>query len=99
MPAQFDVFETRRGPPVVVVQSNLHGDLNTRVVVPLRREGTGRRPIEPFNPLLDVDGTRYILQTDLILTVPVRTLRHRLASAAEHRDAIVRALDFLFLGI
>lgn len=80
-------------------QSDLLDIVRTRVVVPLIPERQdGPRPATRLHPVFEIDGTRYILATHLIATVPVDILKEPRGSLMEQRDMITAALDFLFQG-
>lgn len=87
-------------PYFLVVQSEFLQDLPTRVVVPLTRARTIKGPPATLlNPEFEIEGVRVVMLTQQIANVPLTALRSPVASLESHRDAIVRALDFLFEGI
>jgi toxin CcdB len=100
---QFDVvanpdpLEAAQRPYLVILQSDLVADLSSTVVAPLvprdQMQGAQR-----LNPILRVEGREYWLATHELFAVDQRMLRGRVATLAEHRDAIVAALDFVFFG-
>jgi len=102
---RFDVFCNREStarhiPFFLLVQSELLHDLPTRVVVPLVRLGALKGPpASMLNPEFEVEGVRVAMLTQQLAGVPVGVLRTRVASLEDQRDAILRALDFLFSGI
>lgn len=103
--ARFDVFRNsgdhaREVPFLLDVQSGLLGDLETRVVVPLRRcdKFPSVRLPEDLIPVFHVEGIDCMLQTPLLAAVPVALLKKPVASLATERQRIVAALDFLFEG-
>jgi toxin CcdB len=103
MTRQFDVvdnpdpLETAHRPYLVVLQSDLVSGLTSTVVAPLvphdQMKGANR-----LNPILQVEGRDYWLATHELFAVDQRILRNRVATLADHRDAIVAALDFVFIG-
>ena len=103
MTRQFDVvdnpdpLETAHRPYLVVLQSDLVSGLTSTVVAPLvphdQMKGAHR-----LNPILQVEGRDYWLATHELFAVDQRILRNRVATLADHRDAIVAALDFVFIG-
>src|SRR6266700_4668219 len=100
---QFDVvanpdpIEAEHKPYLVVLQSDLISGLTSTVVAPLvprdQMRGASR-----LNPLMPVEGREYWLATHELFAVDQRMLRGRLATLSDHHDAIVAALDFVFLG-
>jgi len=100
---QFDVvanpdpIEAAHRPYLVVLQSDLVSGLTSTVVAPLvqreRMKGAQR-----LNPLLTVEGREYWLATHELFAVDQRFLRGAVASVADRRDAIIGALDFVFVG-
>jgi toxin CcdB len=103
MTRQFDVVanpdptEAAHRPYLVVLQSDLVSGLSSTVVAPLvprdRMKGAQR-----LNPILPVESREYWLATHELFAVDQRVLRGRVATLADHRDAIIAALDFVFIG-
>jgi toxin CcdB len=103
MTRQFDVvgnpdpLEAVHRPYLVVLQSDLASGLTSTVVAPLvprdQMKGADR-----LNPLVPVEGREYWLATHELFAVDQRVLRTRVATLADHRDAIIAALDFVFIG-
>ncbi len=103
MTRQFDVvdnpdpLETAHRPYLVVLQSDLVSGLTSTVVAPLvphdQMKGANR-----LNPILQVEGRDYWLATHELFAVDQRILRNRVATLADHRDTIIAALDFVFIG-
>jgi hypothetical protein len=50
-------------------------------------------------PIVQHDGSEFLLALELMTTVPIRVLRQNLGSIAQYRDDITRALDWLFTGV
>lgn len=96
--ARLDVYKLTEGNYVVDVQANLLDQLNRRVVVPLVPLGTVVPPIRDLNPVFEILGMQFVMMTQALANVPVRDLRHPVASLEKQRDAVTRALDILFLG-
>jgi len=103
MTRQFDVvdnpdpLEAAHRPYLVVLQSDLVSGLTSTVVAPLvprdRMKGA-----DCLNPIVPVEGREYWLATHELFAVDQRVLRGRVATLADHRDAIIAALDFVFVG-
>ena len=101
---QFDVFANpfprsrERQPLLVSLQSDLLAhSLDTTVVAPL--EPAAASPFaDRLNPHVTLESGDYVLVTQELVTVRKAVLRQAAGSVAEHRDAIIRALDLLFTG-
>lgn len=103
MSRQFDVVpnpdaaDAAHKPYLVVLQSDLISGLASTVVAPLVPKpnmiGAGR-----LNPILVVDGREFWLATHELFAVDRRMLRQSIASVSEQRDAIMSAIDFVFIG-
>lgn len=103
--AQFDVFPNngpgaQTTPFVVDVQSDLLGDLGTRVVIPLRRRDTFPAQILPtrLTPVFALQDIACLLETAKMAAVPERILKNPVGSLAARRDEITGAIDFLVHG-
>ncbi len=103
MTRQFDVVanpdaeEAAHRPFLVILQSDLVSELSSTVVAPLvprdRMAGAQR-----LNPIVSVEGREFWLATHELFAVDRRILRKQVANLAEDRDAIIAALDFVFIG-
>lgn len=103
---RFDVFRNpstvaaKHIPFLLVVQSDLLDELPTRVVVPLVKSTAIKGPsATTLNPEFEIDRTRVTMLTQQIAGVPTDILRKRETNLEPQREAILRALDFLFSGI
>ncbi len=104
--AQFDVYRNRnaaskaRFPLLLDVQSDLLESLATRVVIPLAPlTATRARKMDVLTPTLRVEGKNFLLMTPQLAGIAARELGPAVDSLAEHRDAIIAALDLLITGI
>jgi toxin CcdB len=103
--AQFDVYRnpsavTRKTIPFLLdLQSDLLSDLTTRVVAPLYLADAYGPAARHLNPILSVKGTKVVMSSAELATIPRRVLQNPVATVASARSEIVGALDFLFLGI
>jgi toxin CcdB len=84
-------------PFLVVLQSDLVSGLRSTVVAPLvpRHEMVGARQL---TPLVTVQGQEYWIAIYELFAVEQHMLGPRRGTLAEHRDAIIAALDLLFTG-
>ena len=98
--ARLDVHPLRGEDDLYVldVQAAVLSQLATRAVVPLLPAAAAPKPIGELNPVFDIGGRPYVLVTQAIATVPARELKPAVASLAEHRDRVTRALDLLLVG-
>jgi len=103
---RFDVFSNdnpatkRKFPYLLVLQSELLSELDTAVVAPLGKPAVVEGKLtQLLTPLLEVDGGSYAMYTPELAAVPTARLRKHIGNLEAQRDAIVRALDFLFHGI
>jgi toxin CcdB len=102
---QHDLFanpgaRTRRAFPfIAVLQADLAGEGRGRVVAPLAPRQAMPGAVGRLLPIVRHDGTEFLLALELLTSVPVSALQHRLGSIAQHRDDIIRALDWLFTGV
>lgn len=56
------------------VQSDLLGDLNTRVVVPLLKIGEAPLPAKRLNPVFQIEGVEVMMATQFLSAVPATLL-------------------------
>ena len=104
---QFAVHRNRnaatkvRFPLLLDVQSDLLGDLGTRVVVPLTPASLAmkRSVMQTFNPVCNVEGKPYVLFTPQLAGISAKELGPAIADLSGDRQAIIAALDLLFTGI
>ena len=101
---QFDVFVnpdpefSETHPYFIVLQHDLLGHLNTRVVAPL----VAPKAIQFFERLMpdvSVEGSRYVVDVTNIGVIPARMLQERVANLEDRRYDIVRAIDLVFTGV
>jgi toxin CcdB len=103
--AQFDVFvnpilQARRAYPyVAVLQSDLAETGREWIVAPLapraRLAGTAGR----LTPHVRVSGVDHVLLVPSMAAIAAGDLRDLRGQLIAHREAIVAALDYLFLGV
>jgi toxin CcdB len=85
---------------LVEVQSNLLDELDSCVVIPLRRVDRFAQVALParLTPRFAVEGLDCMLETQKLAAVPRRLLKERVTSLASEQSRITGALDFLFQG-
>ena len=100
--AQFDVYRLPRGAGsilVVDVQNKLFDGLATRVVAPLYPLNAKDKPILRLNPVVEIDGQRYLLAVQEMSALRMKSLGAKVASLEARRDEIVAAIDFLITSV
>jgi toxin CcdB len=103
--SQYDVFDNpipqarRAFPFVAVLQSEIADTGRDRIVAPLvprsRMSGSVGR-LTPLVKVADVDHVLLVPRMTAIAATDLRTVKDRLIA---HREDIVAALDYLFLGV
>ena len=101
--AQFDIHANSAGgevdfPYLLDIQSDFLDRLNTRLVVPLMALDSFGTPIERLNPVFEVAGGAYVGVFTEMAGVSQNLLGEVVDSAAERRDEIVAAVDFMIQG-
>ena len=90
---------SRAYPYLLDVQSDIIGELNTRLVIPLfLLDEVSGRPARRLNPVLNVDGEDFLVMTHEMASVRQSQLGEEVVSVREQRQAIKNALDFLLDG-
>lgn len=86
-------------PFLLDVQSDIIGELSTRLVIPLLpREKMKSSPVERLTPLLSVDGKEYLLMIHEMASVRLAQLGPEVMDVHNQRHIIKNALDFLLDG-
>ncbi|MDK3073482.1 CcdB family protein [Sedimentitalea sp. JM2-8] len=99
MTAQFDLYRMAGGPMVVILQSDLLDQLNTRVVAPLVPAHSVNRVLRSLNPVAVIGEESFLVMPQLAATLTLGELGTRIGSLAVLRDDILRAMDALLSGI
>ena len=99
MAAQFDLYRMRGGGLVVVLQSDLLDQLQTRVVAPLVSANSVARVMRPLNPAVTLGDEAYLVMPQLAATLTLSEMGEKVGSLAMMHDAIVRSVDALLSGI
>lgn len=103
--AQFDVFDNpitrarRAYPFVAVLQSDLADTGRDRMVAPLVPRARLPGTVGRLTPHVAVVGVEHVLLVPSMTAVRADDLRAPRGALTSYRDAIVAALDFLFLGV
>jgi len=102
---QFDVFDNpiaqarRDFPFVMILQADLSSTGRDRIVAPLVPRKRMTKLAGRLTPVVDVGGLPHVLLVPRMTSVAAADLRTVKAQLATHRDAVVTAIDFLFLGV
>lgn len=97
--SRFDVYAHRHEAGYLLdVQSDLLGQLNTRVVVPLMPLDTGPAAAQRLNPQFTVQGAPVSMVTQYMAAIPATELAQHICSLDRERDVILQAIDFLHQG-
>lgn len=101
---QFTVYRnngnSRAYPFLLDVQSDIIGELHTRIVIPLFPfEAFNGRPAQRLNPVISVDGTKYVVMTHEMAGVRLGQLGSEVSNVQEYRQLIKGAIDFLLDGV
>jgi toxin CcdB len=82
---------------VLVLQRDWLADVRTRIVAPLIPLGQALA-IERLHPLIEIEGTMFVIMMDRLAATDGRFLLATDHSAERIRDAITSAFDLLFTG-
>lgn len=102
---QFDVFDNpipqarRDFPFVVVLQSDVASTGRDRIVAPLVPRKRMPKLAGRLTPVVSVGGLEHVLLVPRMTSVAAADLRVIKAQLPAHRDDIVSAIDYLFLGV
>ena len=93
--AQLDVYRLADGGLVLDCQNARFDDIGTRFVVPLVPGEFAPPHKAGLNPIFDIDGERVTMITQFATSIRTQELRRHVGTLANHRDAVVAALDTL----
>jgi toxin CcdB len=102
---QLDVFENpiprarRAYPFVIVLQADLADTGRDRIVAPLAPRARLPGAVGRLTPHVKVGDVEHVVLIPSLAAVPLEELRERRGQLTQYRDAIVAALDYLFLGV
>ena len=101
---QFTIYRNKRNarvyPYLLNVQSDIIGELHTRMVIPLvpLADFTGR-PAQRLNPVITVEGGKYLVLTHEMAAVRLAQLGEEVTEVQESRQLVKDAIDFLLDGV
>jgi toxin CcdB len=98
--ARFDVLRERGGGGYLLdCQADILRDLATRFTVPLFPYAKAPKPLaNRLNPILEIDGGRYVMMTQYASAIRRAELGERVARLDKEQAAIMNALDMLLTG-
>ena len=95
--ARYDLF--RDGNDYLLdVQADTLDELNTRVVIPVRRPERAPKPAKRLNPTFRIESQQYLMVTQFLAAVPESALGEAVDNLSQEHDKIIAALDMLFQG-
>ncbi|AJC77528.1 plasmid maintenance toxin/cell growth inhibitor CcdB protein [Rhizobium etli bv. phaseoli str. IE4803] len=80
------------------LQSDLHGDLTTRIMAPMLPLEALPKIMRQLNPQFVINGGPYVMPTQFIGAISVKEIGVAAADLTAESDRIISALDFLFQG-
>ena len=89
-------------PLLLDVTSDIIGQLNRRVVIPLlpvEKYPGDHRPARMLPLIRLTDGKEYVVMTHELAGIPARSMGSEFCSAMQYRTQIKAAIDFIFDGI
>ncbi|MCA7014380.1 CcdB family protein [Dickeya dadantii] len=90
---------SRAYPYLLDVQSDIIGELHTRLVIPLfPEEKVNASVVKRLTPVLPVEGRDYLVMTHEMASVRLSQLGPQVMDAQSYRQSIKAALDFLLDG-
>jgi toxin CcdB len=102
---QFDVFDNpvprarQDFPLVIVLQSDVASVGRDRIVAPLVPRERMTKLAGRLTPIVSVGGVEHVMLVPRMTSVAATELRIPRAQLTAHRDDILLAIDFLFLGV
>jgi toxin CcdB len=103
--AQFSVYKNPAKtadiyPFLVEIQSDFLSDLRSTIVLPLSPlEIIGFKPISRLNPIVVIQGQRYVVMTQELAGISRSILGDVCGSVETYRLEIITAIDFVLSGL
>lgn len=95
---QFDIVRLKGGQLGVILQADLLGDRQTRIVAPLF-PSTDIIPTPRLHPIVRIGRRNYLIATEQLAAILKREIEAVLGSVAEREYEVRRALDLVFFGV
>ncbi|ACI57512.1 CcdB protein [Rhizobium leguminosarum bv. trifolii WSM597] len=80
------------------LQSDLHGELTTRIMAPMLPLEALPKIMRQLNPQFVINDVPYVMATQFIGAVSIKEIGIVAADLTSDSDRIIGALDFLFQG-
>ncbi|KPH09719.1 hypothetical protein CO657_21690 [Rhizobium acidisoli] len=80
------------------LQSDLHGELTTRIMAPMLPLEALPKIMRQLNPQFVINDVPYVMATQFIGAVSIKEIGVVAADLTSDSDRIIGALDFLFQG-
>lgn len=81
--AQYDVFQNPDGFGYLIdVQSDLLGELSTRLIIPLLPGSQAPKPATRLNPMMRIGDEPHVMVTQFIAAVPATLMNEPVTSVA-----------------
>ena len=97
--ARFHVYNLMHSDAFALdLQSDLHGELTTRIMAPMLPLEALPKIMRQLNPQFVINDVRYVMATQFIGAVSTKEIGVVAADLTSDSDRIVAAVDFLFQG-
>lgn len=99
--AQFDVYENlnkatcEQIPFLLDIQNDILKDLNTRVVIPMIKNISAAKIL---NPKFNINDMEVVLSTSELASISIDNIGSKVCSLEGSREEIIAAIDFLITG-
>ncbi|OWV69922.1 pirin [Rhizobium sp. N122] len=80
------------------LQSDLHGELTTRIMAPMLPLEALPKIMRQLNPQFVINNVPYVMATQFIGAISIKEIGVVAADLTSDSDRIISALDFLFQG-
>lgn len=86
-------------PYLVDVQSEIIGELNSRIVIPLLPVNRLKnKQVKRLNPIIQVEGEEFLVMAHEMASVRTSMMGERVMDARAYRQLIKDSIDFIFDG-
>ncbi|NYJ13643.1 toxin CcdB [Rhizobium leguminosarum] len=97
--ARFHVYNLIHADALALdLQSDLHGELTTRIMAPMLPLEALPKIMRQLNPQFVINDVPYVMATQFIGAVSIKEIGVVAADLTSDSDRIIGALDFLFQG-
>ncbi|WP_343550943.1 CcdB family protein [Pantoea sp.] len=86
-------------PYLVDVQSEIIGDLKSRIVIPLLPVSRLKnKQVKRLNPIIQVEGEEFLVMSHEMASIRTSIIGERIMDARAYRQLIKDSIDFIFDG-